>query len=279
MAVVRPLLALALAAALAGCGGAAERHAAAEGIARAGGLVAGRVAAGPFDLALWQRPGRADSVTVYVEGDGFAWAERGRPSPDPTPYRPLALELAARDPAPAVAVVGRPCQYRAGAARPQPACDDARWWTGARFAPEVIAAVGAAVDRAKAAAGATAVHLVGYSGGGAVAALVAARREDVASLRTVAGNLDPAWVNARHGVDPLRGSLSPLDAAPRLARLPQTHFAGRRDAVVPPETAERFVAALGTGTCARVVAVEADHHDGWIEAWQRLVTYPSACAP
>lgn len=41
-------------------------------------------------------------------------------------------------------------------------------------------------------------ELIGYSGGGNIAAILAERRADVRSLRTVAGNLDVAYVNATH---------------------------------------------------------------------------------
>ena len=34
------------------------------------------------------------------------------------------------------------------------------------------------------------IHLIGYSGGGAIAVLTASRREDVLSVRTIAANLD-----------------------------------------------------------------------------------------
>lgn len=264
---------------LAACAGPAERLERAEAVARSGGLAAGRVVAGPFDLAVWQRPGAARELTVYIEGDGFAWAERSRPSPDPTPLEPLALRLASLDPSPAVAALARPCQYRSAAARPQPVCDDPRWWTGDRFSTPVIDAVGHALDALKRRAGAERLHLVGFSGGAAVAVLAAARRTDVDSLRSVAGNLDPALVNRLHGVDPPGGGPSPTDAARALAGIPQIHFAGNRDRVVPPAVARSFAAAAGGRTgCVRVMAVDADHHDGWVGHWPALLAAAPSCA-
>ena len=44
------------------------------------------------------------------------------------------------------------------------------------------------------------IELVGYSGGGAVALLLAVRRHDIVSVRTVAGNLNPEAVNQYHKV-------------------------------------------------------------------------------
>lgn len=267
--------------AVAGCAGPSARQATADTLAAEGGLAAERIAAGPFDLAAWRRPAEASAITIYIEGDGHAWTERSRPSPDPTPREPLALRLAALDPAPAVAALARPCQYRIAAVRPQPLCDDPAWWTGARFAPPAIDAMDRAVDLLKRSARAKAVHLVGFSGGGAVAVLLAARRPDVASLRTVAGNLDPALVNRLHGVEPLAGSLSPRDVADRVAAIPQIHFTGARDRVVPAEVARSFLQAMfqamSGARCAQTVEVDADHHSGWPERWPALLQLRPPC--
>ncbi len=46
------------------------------------------------------------------------------------------------------------------------------------------------LDQIKTRYNASGFNLIGYSGGGAIAALVAADRNDILSLRTVAGNLD-----------------------------------------------------------------------------------------
>ena len=90
-------------------------------------------------------------------------------------------------PAPNVAYLARPCQFMPMDRNPQCAVP---YWTGKRYTPEVIASMNDAVDRLVARVPGQPVNLIGYSGGGAVAVLIAARRHDVATLRTVAGNLD-----------------------------------------------------------------------------------------
>jgi len=268
---------------VASCAGPSARRESADALAAGGGFVPGAAPAGLFELATWQRPVRASALTVYVEGDGLAWLDRARPSPDPTPVEPLALRLAVLDPAPAVAVIARPCQYRGAASRPQPLCDDPRWWTERRFTAETLNALDRAVDAVKARAGAEQIHLVGFSGGGALAALLAGRRDDVASLRTVAGNLMPDYVNSLHGVETPPGTLSPLAGAGRLARVPQIHFAGTRDRVVPPVVAETFVervrAVDRSAACLRTERVEADHTRGWAERWPVLLARPCRRPP
>jgi pimeloyl-ACP methyl ester carboxylesterase len=64
--------------------------------------------------------------------------------------------------------------------------------------------------------GSTRLTLVGYSGGGTIAVLLAARRSDVAEVITVAANLDVGYWTQRDGLSPLTGSLDPAGGNPRL---------------------------------------------------------------
>lgn len=212
--------------------------------------------------------GSAGLLAVFIEGDGHAWIDRRRPSADPTPRHPVALELAARSPAPAVAYLARPCQFIAADER---APCSPRLWTDGRFAEEVVASMDAAIDALKCRHAARRLVLIGYSGGAAVALLVGLRRDDVAGVVTVAGTLDHAAWTRHHGVSPLSASLNPADAPAGLARLPQVHFAGREDPIAPPELALAFAAALPQPSAARVVVLDGHgHRCCWGEAWPAL---------
>ena len=213
-------------------------------------------------------------IDVYVEGDGLAWLSRTEVSLDPTPREAMGLALAAADPGPNVVYLARPCQFTPRAKNPT--CGIA-YWTGKRFAPEVIAAMGQAVDQVVTQAPGQGVNLIGYSGGGAVAVLVAANRKDVVSIRTVAGNLDHAEVNRLAKVSPLSGSLNPIDIAPQLARIPQIHFSGGADTVVPPAIAERFRQAAGSPCVAVRTIAGATHESGWRERWSELLREVPNC--
>lgn len=212
---------------------------------------------------------KSDSLTVYIEGDGFAWATSSRPSLDPTPRTPLALQLALADPShDAVAYLARPCQYVDAKTS---GCDQ-RYWTAARFAPEVIEASSQAIDFLKRYYGARRLTLVGYSGGGAVAALVSARRSDVKLLVTIAGNLDHLAWTTLHGVSPLSGSLNPSDFRRHLEDTPQVHLVGGRDIVVPAAIAERFVQGFPETRQPRVVRFpDYDHLCCWAQGWSAIV--------
>lgn len=88
-------------------------------------------------------------------------------------------------------------------------------------------------------------------GGGMVSALVAARRDDVLRLVTVAGNLDThAWARL-HRISPLTGSLNPSEARAQLAHLRQVHFSGATDQVVPPAMAKTFAAGFCNSPATR----------------------------
>jgi len=253
----------------------ADRQAAADNLAREGGFQRVSLRAAPFTLTAYlkvTRPGAP--LHLYIEGDGAAWIDRAWRSDDPTPKRPLVMELAALDPARNVAYLARPGQYHPAGS---PSCDPS-YWSDRRFAPEVVAAMDQAVDLLAARAGSSRIHLAGYSGGAAIAVLIAARRSDVASLRTVAGNLAPEAINRHHRVSPLHGdSLDPLAAASGLCRLAQRHFVGSKDNVVPPFAARSFVRQAGFRDEGAITTIEgATHAEGWRERWRELLTLPPA---
>ena len=226
-----------------------------------------------FTLTAYSRfKKQGQPLSIYIEGDGRAWLSKNHLSDDPTPIHSLVLELTALDPSENVAYLARPCQYSS-----DPHCD-ASYWSDKRFSEEVIASMDQAVDQLKEKAGAKEVHLIGYSGGAAVSVLIAVRRHDVASLRTIAGNLDPGAVNQTHHVSPLEGSLDPMDAADKLSRLPQCHFVGSDDEVVPSFIARAFQKKSGTNNCIQVIEFKGvNHSKGWKEHWRDVVKKPANC--
>lgn len=226
------------------------------------GFAAQTLEISPFIL-LAMRRGSAEILNVYFEGDGAAWPSPYHPPRDPTPDAPVALALADRDPAPAVAYLGRPCQYLSAAELS--GCSP-HYWTDKRFAPEVVAAYRAALDTLKAGAGARQLRLIGYSGGGVLATLLAERRQDVLQLVTVAAPLTVAEWTQWHEASPLTGSLDPGQSSDVLPTA--IHFVGSDDRVVPPAIARAFTARRG----GRLrVAERFDHACCWSRDWPRLL--------
>jgi len=227
------------------------------------------LAARPFVLtAALRDEDSTRPLHVYIEGDGRAWLTRDRPSRDPTPLHPVAARLAARDPEPAVLYLARPCQWRpetaAGGCAPA-------LWTSHRYSREVVDAYVAVIEGVVRTRANGRVALIGHSGGGALAALLAMRLEGVDWLLTVAANLDTREWTAHHRVSPLADSLNPADQAHRLRRLPQLHLVGAADEVVPERVARAWVRRGGIDAGSVRLVAGADHHCCWTEDWPRVL--------
>lgn len=246
---------------------------AAFSLAHSNGWSEAAIDTGPFFLTSFEkrasRPAPQGTLRVYIEGDGDAFTARGIPTGDPTPVRPIAFNLALADPSPAVAYLGRPCQYTGD--RTAKGCD-VRMWTSDRFSERAVLASDRAISYLKGKYKAEKVILIGFSGGGAIAALVAARRADVAALVTVAGTLDHRIWTEFHHVQPMTGSLNPISVAAKLKGTPQVHFVGGDDKVMPKAVADSYLRAQGPGGTAHLVVVpDADHECCWADLWPRLL--------
>lgn len=222
-----------------------------------------------FDLATFQSDfaNQPQTLTVYIEGDGRAFITRRRVSDDPTPRDPVALKLALADPAAAVAYIARPCQLT----QPMPANCEPRYWTTHRYAPEVVESMNQAVAALKKTSGARRITLIGYSGGGTIAALIAGRRDDVDWLVTIAGNLDHVAWTTYHNDTPLTGSLNPVTAIEKLAAVNQLHIAGGDDDTMPPALVADFVRALPAATPVEFMVIERIDHNDWPGIWAERI--------
>lgn len=246
-----------------------ERTQNAESLAAAGSWEKFYIQTNYFTMAAFapKHNNFAQTLHVYIEGDGLAWQHRRLPSQDPTPVNPLALKLALKDPQAAV-YLARPCQYVQGRKK---GCEQ-RYWTHARFSAEVIEASSQAITVLKDQYQAQKLVLIGYSGGGAVAALVAAQRSDVDRLITVAGNLDHAQWTTFHHVSPLSESLNPVDYWPHLQFIEQLHLVGANDKVIPASISRSFLQHSANTGKHRLRIIEGfDHHCCWVEQWPDLM--------
>jgi len=218
-------------------------------------------------------------ATFYIEGDGLAWLNRTRISPNPTPKNPVALQLALTDPSENVIYLARPCQY-IDLNTEQHCHPD--YWTVKRIAPEVIASLDQAITQIKQHTNITGIRLVGYSGGGAIATILAATRNDVVDLRTVAGNLDIVAFARHHKVTPLNGSMNPIDFADSLINIPQIHFVGENDDIITRPITESYIDHLreygDNLRCVKVRKVKnTSHTKGWEIAWQKYNKMATEC--
>jgi dienelactone hydrolase len=216
-------------------------------------------------LPVWYaiQDGPDEGLTVFIEGDGRAYETRHRAARDPTPRHPVGLHLAYATPGKR-AYLARPCQFRR---------DDrclATLWTTERYGSTVRTAMHAALDSLRQQAAASSLTLIGFSGGGSLALLLASEREDVDGVVTVAANLDTDVWTRHHAVTPL-SSVNPSDRAGALRSLPQVHLHGMRDTIVPGSVGEAYRHALGESASAVFLEYpDHAHHCCWAKAWPHL---------
>lgn len=240
-------------------------------LAQRAGLTKSIITVNGFTLTAYSRITDLNQpINVYIEGDGLAWISRHQPSSDPTPRLAMGLALAASDTSKNVVYLARPCQFNNFN---QVSCDSA-YWLNKRFSEKVIDVMNQELDVFVSKTHSQRVNLIGYSGGATVAVLLAARRHDISSLRTVAGNLDHVHVNRYHKVDLMSESLNAIDVAQKISALPQLHFVGVQDEVVPKDVALSFIVKQGNTRCATLIELSAGHQDRWIEQWPQLLLYP-----
>jgi len=76
-------------------------------------------------------------------------------------------------------------------------------------------------------------------------------------------------------------SLNPVDISEKLTALPQLHFVGISDKVIPKQVALRFIARQQSQSnpapCAGLMMVAAGHQDNWVQQWPQLLRQPFPC--
>lgn len=210
---------------------------------------------------LQRREDDSKILHVYIEGDGKPWRSPHQIALDPTPRNPLMLSLMALDDSPSI-YLGRPCYFNTNDTQ----CN-AHWWTFARYSERVVNSMNAVIDTVK--RGAEHVVLIGHSGGGTLAMLMAARRDDVVTVVTLAGNLNVAAWTAHHNYSPLVDSLDPASQAPLPKSIKQIHYLGAKDHTILYSMLAP-VAVLQHN--ARVVIMKRqDHSCCWHNKWANLL--------
>jgi dienelactone hydrolase len=254
---------LLLTAALGACALSPRRNA--DAIARRAGFQPLTLNGAGFSHAAYARlrPGAAELV-VLIEGDGLPWIEGGRlVAADPTPHRPIALQLAVRTPG-SVLYLARPCYFES---RPDSTCES-RWWTSQRYGEAIVASMCAAARRFADEHQLKHMLLIGYSGGGTIAVLMAARMPGISAVVSIAGNLDTdAWTR-HHRFLALDGSLNPAREPQLPPSVPQRYLVGDRDANVPYETVAAYLRRVPQQDVWHFETF--DHTCCWVREWPRL---------
>lgn len=206
-----------------------------------------------FKLATWQKIKNPQSpYRIYIEGDGYAFNSAGKPSSNPTPRSQLVRDMAFGDYHDNVIYIARPCQFI------QNEICSKRHWSTARFSPEVINSTAEVIKNI---AGSNEVTLIGYSGGAQVAGLVAVNKPQIKTkkLITVAGNLDHLVWSQYHKLPPLNESMNLEAYKAEYLKIPQVHFVGGKDDVIPAFLTQNFI----EGTHEVIIIPANTHSQGW----------------
>jgi len=249
-----------------------DRLSAANAIASSSQMKTKIIHLGDFSILSYYKINQSDPARkayIYIEGDGVAYKSRNVISSDPTPYPPLALNLAASHlidhSYDSVIYLARPCQFLLTAG-----CDN-KWWTSHRFAQEMVDSVNGAISNFVQNFGLEEITLVGYSGGGAIATIISAKRKDVNQLITVAGNMNHKKWTKDKGLTSMKGSLNPVDFAHELKELNQIHIAGLRDTVMPYNILQSYLNEFNRLDHIKVLYENFDHHCCWAEHWSEII--------
>ena len=235
----------------------------ADTVAQSGNLVQQKIATDDFLLTTYQRfDSTADNkqMVVYIEGDGMAWISRDQLSSNPTPVQPIALKLASIDTNVNVLYIARPCQYL----WPQKMnrCSS-RYWSDKRGSEEVISSINQAISIVKQKQNISSIRLIGYSGGGGIATLIADRRADVNEFVSVSGNLNYKLFTQTHNLSPMNGSIDPITVANQIGSIPQIHYVGADDKIIPKQIALSF--------SDKVKVISDVSHDNWPDKWAQIL--------
>jgi len=248
---------------LAGCISATRKF---DVLAKRSGLEHVTIAGAGFEHRIYLDPADPETggtLDVYLEGDGKPGARGGQqPATDPTTSKPLALQMMASSDRTGIYLT-RPCYN--GVNRSAECASSL--WTSARYSQAVVTSMCTALERHVAAHPAGGVVLIGYSGGGTLAMLMAPCVRNLRGIVTVAANLDTEAWTSLHGYLPLNDSLNPA-RQPDLS-VPVVHYVGGRDTNVPPLMLEAYFSRQKSATVLR--RSEFDHACCWVEEWPALL--------
>lgn len=212
-----------------------------------------------FVLAAAERPAKGNRATVFIEGDGQPWIAGGRIlADDPTPRNtPMLSRLLHPTRSASVTgpmlYLGRPCYFGMG---PAERCHPALW-SFSRYSTRVVSAMSDGLRMwLKHQGRSMNITLVGHSGGGVLALLIAEEVAEVDSVITYAAPIDVDLWSQLHDFTPLFDSLNPARINTWRPEVQRTLVFGSEDTRVP---ANLFIKAADGIPSANYEVMAADH--------------------
>ncbi|MGC0371385.1 MAG: hypothetical protein DGJ47_000074 [Rickettsiaceae bacterium] len=215
-----------------------------------------------FVITTYQKINSNSSPYVfYIEGDGAIMRGRSIAS-DPTPRQGTLLKLMAMDQRPNIIYLARPCQFTNTKLNPK--CTNNTYWTDKRLSEEVIGSLNQVINKTNSS---QKFSLIGYSGGGAAALLIAARNKRVKDIITIVANIDTEAFVKHHKSRLMHGSLNPRDFIQQTKHIPQMHLSGEYDRIVPTDIAAKYIQKANSKCVKMQIIKGATHSKGWKGFW------------
>lgn len=236
-------------------------------LAKTGGATRNFINTGVFRHVVFARVSgsSATDLHIYVGGDGQAFLAPDRIADDPTPPTDLALQLMLSDKADVV-YVARPCYH--GTARDEE-CGPI-YWTLLRYSNAVVDSMAMAIRSLTELYKDRQITLIGYSGGGVIAMLVARRLNMPVTVVTVSAPLDvAAWLD-HHNYTPMQESVNPAKIEKWPQGMRRIHLFGAEDQVVPAWTQTNAFFGMKEDDQVRVIS-GFTHTCCWLEDWPQLL--------
>lgn len=231
------------------------------------------VKGGDFWITTYQKTtNKSLPYVFYIEGDGRAFNGKYKVSNNPTPKSRLLIELAAMDDRANVVYIARPCQFTPMDLNPK--CSTTAYWTSKRLSDDSVESINQVINQVN---NGRPFSLIGYSGGGGIATLVAARNSLVKDIITISGNLDHKKFTQHHNVDPMVYSLNPIDYAKKINHIPQLHLSGGKDTIIPPFIADNYVQESDSSCVRQRIFPNKTHYKGWKDVWKYILDLPLVC--
>jgi hypothetical protein len=200
------------------------------------------------------------TLKVFIEGDGKPWVGGKSISRDPSPQRLLAMELLL-DTSGDRLYLGRPCYFSTNDVR----CHY-KYWTSDRYSPEVVKSMTGIIEKKMLEGSYQNLLIIGHSGGGTLAALLACETTTQPSIITLAANLDTQRWTEIHAWSALSGSQNPANLPSNCKRSNNYHFYGEDDENVPASSAQSF---FKDGESQRFI-IEGVNHQNWPLFWSEI---------
>ena len=162
-------------------------------------------------------------------------------------------------------MLGRPCYY---GLNHSPECHN-KYWTSHRYSKEVVDSMASVLNTWLTRHQFNDVVLIGYSGGGSIAMLMADKIKNLMKVVTVSANLNVTAWSQFHGYSALKESLNPADEIKLDEQIEQFHFAGQNDDIVPAFIINEYADSQKNAKYYELA--ETDHSCCWEDEWPAIL--------